>query len=58
MARGNKDLNCFDNNYGHKRLEMGVYIGQETEAERKVFYKMASDSWSKEFHNYTVIWTP
>ncbi|XP_065221879.1 uncharacterized protein LOC135846612 isoform X2 [Planococcus citri] len=58
MVRGNKDLNCFDNHYGHKRLEMGVYISDESEVRRKVFYKMATESWSKAYHNYTVIWTP
>lgn len=58
MARGNKDLNCFNEPYGHKRLEMGVYLGHESQIKRKIFHKMASDGWSKDYHNYTIVWAP
>ena len=58
MARGNKDLNCSNDHYGHKRLEMGIYLGYETEVKQKVFHKTAPDSWTNNYHNYTVVWAP
>ncbi|XP_065225846.1 uncharacterized protein LOC135849379 [Planococcus citri] len=57
MIRGNNQFECSNNDFGHKRLEMGVYLGPEFDVKSKVFYKMAPESWTKEYHNYTVIWS-
>ncbi|KAL6972278.1 hypothetical protein U1Q18_052212, partial [Sarracenia purpurea var. burkii] len=35
---------------------MGVYVGPEFNVKNKVFYKLAPDSWTNDFHNYTVTW--
>ncbi|XP_065225853.1 beta-1,3-glucan-binding protein-like [Planococcus citri] len=57
MARGNKQFDCSNSHYGHRRLEMGIILGPKSNLKQKMFYKMAPESWSNDFHTYTVIWT-
>ncbi|XP_065220734.1 uncharacterized protein LOC135845823 [Planococcus citri] len=58
MSRGNKQYDCTNNHYGHRRLEVGVYLGPQYGVKQKLFYKMTPDGWANDFHNYTVTWTP
>lgn len=58
MSRGNTQYDCVNNHYGHRRLEFGVYLGPQYGVKQKLFYKMTPDSWTTEFHNYTITWTP
>ncbi|KAL1123444.1 hypothetical protein AAG570_002524 [Ranatra chinensis] len=58
MARGNENLKSGTIDLSNSRLEAGVLMGPENDVQVKSINWTNSGGWNKEFHNFTLLWTP
>ncbi|XP_014241723.1 uncharacterized protein LOC106662269 isoform X1 [Cimex lectularius] len=58
MARGNRNLQFDGQEIGNSHLESGVLMGIGNNIRGRTITRQKSDGWYRNFHNYTVIWSP
>jgi hypothetical protein len=57
LARGNKHLQCEEVDMGSRILQSGLLLGPPNYVERVFSKNETNDEWSKNFHNYSLVWT-